>query len=156
MAADSPESSATTALKPIWRAVVPKSVRRALYHRRHQTAEQHQEPSHLPPVLAAAASTEPVQHSMTAGPKLSVVIPVYKVEEYLDAAVESVVKQTYKDMEIILVDDGSPDRCGQMCDDWAARDARIRVVHKPNGGLRRAQRGNGRRHWRLHRLRRLR
>lgn len=135
MAADSSESSATTALKPIWRAVVPKSVRRALYHRRHQGAQRAQEPSHLPPVLAAATSTEPVQHSMTTGPKLSVIIPVYKVEEYLDAAVESVVKQTYQDMEIILVDDGSPDRCGQMCDAWATRDARIRVVHKPNGGL---------------------
>lgn len=66
--------------------------------------------------------------------KISVIIPVYGVEKYLDRCVESVVNQTYKDLEIILVDDGSPDNCPQMCDEWALRDARIRTVHRENGG----------------------
>jgi len=67
--------------------------------------------------------------------KLSVIIPVYRVESTLERCVESIVGQSYRDLEIILVDDGSPDRCPQMCDDWAARDSRIRVIHKQNGGL---------------------
>lgn len=66
---------------------------------------------------------------------ISVIIPVYKVEKYLDVCVESVVSQTYRDLEIILVDDGSPDNCGAMCDEWAKKDPRIRVIHKENGGL---------------------
>lgn len=66
---------------------------------------------------------------------LSVVVPVYKVEPYLDQCVESIVNQTYSNLEIILVDDGSPDNCPKMCDDWAERDSRIRVIHKENGGL---------------------
>lgn len=66
---------------------------------------------------------------------ISVIIPIYKVEGYLDECVTSVVNQTYTDLEIILVDDGSPDRCPQMCDEWAERDSRIKVVHKRNGGL---------------------
>ncbi len=67
--------------------------------------------------------------------KISVIVPIYKVEAYLDRCVQSLVDQTYTDLEIILVDDGSPDRCGEMCDEWATKDSRIRVVHKPNGGL---------------------
>ena len=67
--------------------------------------------------------------------KLSIVIPVYRVETTLDRCVESVVTQDYDDFEIILVDDGSPDRCPQLCDEWARRDPRISVIHKPNGGL---------------------
>lgn len=66
---------------------------------------------------------------------ISVIIPIYKVEEYLDECVCSVVNQTYTNLEIILVDDGSPDNCPQMCDEWACKDSRIRVIHKPNGGL---------------------
>ncbi len=66
---------------------------------------------------------------------ISVIIPVYKVEEYLDKCVESIVNQTYKNLEIILVDDGSPDNCPKMCDEWAKKDERIRVIHKENGGL---------------------
>ena len=66
---------------------------------------------------------------------ISVIIPVYKVEKYLDKCVESVVGQTYSDLEIILVDDGSPDGCSAMCDAWAEKDGRIKVIHKPNGGL---------------------
>lgn len=66
---------------------------------------------------------------------ISIIIPIYKVEQYLDECVTSIINQTYKDLEIILVDDGSPDSCPQMCDEWAKKDARIKVVHKKNGGL---------------------
>ena len=66
---------------------------------------------------------------------ISVIVPVYKVEKYLDRCVESIVGQTYENLEIILVDDGSPDSCGDMCDAWAQRDSRVKVVHKKNGGL---------------------
>ena len=68
-------------------------------------------------------------------PLISVIVPVYKVEPYLDRCVESIVNQTYRNLEIILVDDGSPDNCLQMCDAWAERDERIQVIHKENGGL---------------------
>lgn len=68
-------------------------------------------------------------------PLISVVVPVYKVEKYLDRCVESIIAQTYKNLEIILVDDGSPDVCPALCDAWAEKDSRIVVVHKPNGGL---------------------
>lgn len=67
--------------------------------------------------------------------KLSVVIPVYRVEDTLDHCLESVLQQNVDDMEVILVDDGSPDQCPQMCDTWANKDARISVIHKKNGGL---------------------
>ena len=66
---------------------------------------------------------------------ISIIIPVYKVEDYLSDCVESVLAQTYRNFELILVDDGSPDNCPQMCDDFATRDSRIRVIHKENGGL---------------------
>ena len=66
---------------------------------------------------------------------ISVIIPVYKVENYIDDCVKTIVEQTYKNLEIILVDDGSPDNCPKMCDEWATRDRRIKVVHKKNGGL---------------------
>lgn len=66
---------------------------------------------------------------------ISIIIPIYKVEQYLDECVTSIINQTYKDLEIILVDDGSPDYCPQMCDEWAKKDSRIKVVHKENGGL---------------------
>lgn len=68
-------------------------------------------------------------------PLISVVVPVYKVESYLDQCVQSIVNQTYRNLEIILVDDGSPDSCPAMCDQWAERDSRIHVIHKKNGGL---------------------
>ena len=70
-----------------------------------------------------------------ATPLVSVIVPVYGVERYLDACVEGLVGQTYRNLEILLVDDGSPDRCPAMCDAWTARDERIRVIHKANGGL---------------------
>lgn len=66
---------------------------------------------------------------------LSVIVPIYKVEDTLDRCIESIVAQKCPGMEIILVDDGSPDRCPAMCDEWALRDNQIRVIHKENGGL---------------------
>lgn len=66
---------------------------------------------------------------------VSVIVPIYNVEKYLDRCVDSIVKQTYHNLEIILVDDGSPDNCPQMCDAWAERDSRIHVIHKQNQGL---------------------
>lgn len=68
-------------------------------------------------------------------PLISVIVPIYKVEPYLKKCVDSILTQTYKNLEIILVDDGSPDNCGAICDEYAAKDSRIRVIHKPNGGL---------------------
>lgn len=66
---------------------------------------------------------------------ISVIVPVYNVEEYLDACISSITAQTHPDLEILLVDDGSPDNCGVICDIWAERDSRIRVLHQENGGL---------------------
>ena len=68
-------------------------------------------------------------------PLISVIVPVYKVEPYINRCVESIVNQTYKNLEIILVDDGSPDNCPKMCDEWAEKDNRLKVIHKQNGGL---------------------
>ena len=66
---------------------------------------------------------------------ISIIVPIYNVEKYLSQCLDSILAQTYKMLEIILVDDGSPDICGQICDDYASRDSRIRVIHKTNGGL---------------------
>lgn len=68
-------------------------------------------------------------------PRISVVVPIYKVEPYLDKCVASLVSQTYRNLEILLVDDGSPDGCPALCDAWAKKDSRIQVIHKRNGGL---------------------
>lgn len=68
-------------------------------------------------------------------PLVSIIIPVYKVENYLRRCVDSVIKQTYDNIEIILVDDGSPDNCPLMCDEYAQKDKRVKVIHKSNGGL---------------------
>lgn len=67
--------------------------------------------------------------------KISFVIPVYKVEAYLNQCVDSILNQSYRDIEVILVDDGSPDDCPQICDAYAERDSRVKVIHKQNGGL---------------------
>ena len=67
--------------------------------------------------------------------KISVIVPVYKVEKYLNKCVDSIINQTYKNLEIILVDDGSPDNCGKICDEYAKKDSRIKVIHKENGGV---------------------
>ena len=66
--------------------------------------------------------------------KISVIIPVYNVEKYLRRCIDSVLAQTYENLEIILVDDGSPDRCPQICDEYAILDSRVKVIHKNNGG----------------------
>lgn len=68
-------------------------------------------------------------------PRLSVIVPVYKTEDTLNRCIRSVVSQSFADWELILVDDGSPDNCPEICDEWAQRDDRIRVIHKNNGGL---------------------
>ena len=68
-------------------------------------------------------------------PLISVIVPVYNVERYLDQCVKSIVEQSYRNLEIILVDDGSRDACPGKCDMWAAKDNRISVIHKANGGL---------------------
>lgn len=67
--------------------------------------------------------------------KISVIIPMYKVEEYLKKCIESILKQTYANLEIIFVDDGSPDKCGEICEEYKKKDSRIKVIHKENGGL---------------------
>lgn len=71
--------------------------------------------------------------------KISIIIPVYKVEDYLKECLDSIVKQTYQNLEIILVDDGSPDKCGEICDMYAEKDSRIKVLHKKNAGVARAR-----------------
>ena len=68
-------------------------------------------------------------------PKISIIVPVYKVEPYLRKCLDSIINQTYQNLEIILVDDGSPDNCGAICDEYAAQDGRIKVIHKENGGV---------------------
>lgn len=68
-------------------------------------------------------------------PKISIIVPVYKVEPYIRRCIDSILSQTFKDFELILVDDGSPDRCGEICDEYALKDSRIKVIHKKNGGL---------------------
>ena len=68
-------------------------------------------------------------------PKISVIVPVYKAEAYLHRCVNSLLAPTFKDFEVLLVDDGSPDRSGAICDEYASRDSRVRTLHKPNGGV---------------------
>ncbi|TCD46266.1 glycosyltransferase family 2 protein [Streptococcus sp. X16XC17] len=67
--------------------------------------------------------------------KVSIIVPVYRVEKYLKKCIDSILEQTYENLEIILVNDGSPDRCGQICDNYATLDSRIKVINKENGGL---------------------
>lgn len=62
--------------------------------------------------------------------KVTVVVPIYNVQSYLNRCIESIVNQTYKSLEILLIDDGSPDNCPKMCDEWAEKDSRIKVIHK--------------------------
>ena len=68
-------------------------------------------------------------------PQISVIVPVYKVQDYLKECVDSILSQTFKDFELILVDDGSPDNCPNICDEYALNDERVVVIHKENGGL---------------------
>lgn len=66
-------------------------------------------------------------------PEISVIVPVYKAEAYLHRCVDSLLSQTYHNFELLLIDDGSPDHSGIICDDYSRQDSRIRVIHKPNG-----------------------
>ena len=72
-------------------------------------------------------------------PMISVIVPIYNAEKYLDKCIDSIVNQTYKNLEIILVDDGSPDHCPSICDKWAEKDSRIKVIHKENEGVSKAR-----------------
>ncbi len=74
-------------------------------------------------------------HRMGSTPRVSVIIGVYNAEPYLDDTIRSVVEQTYRDWELIVVDDGSTDQSGAIADRWAVREPRIRVIHQPNSGL---------------------
>ena len=67
--------------------------------------------------------------------KISIIVPVYKVEKYLCQCIDSIIKQTYSNLEILLIDDGSPDRCPKICDEYGCKDERVKVIHKKNGGL---------------------
>ena len=68
-------------------------------------------------------------------PEISVIVPVYKVEKYIKKCVDSILAQSFTDFELWLVDDGSPDNCGTICDEYAKKDERVKVIHKKNGGL---------------------
>jgi glycosyltransferase involved in cell wall biosynthesis len=67
--------------------------------------------------------------------EISVIVPIYKVEKYIDQCIQSILEQTFSDYEVILVDDGSPDNCGRICDEYAKRDKRVHVIHQKNGGI---------------------
>ena len=68
-------------------------------------------------------------------PKISIIVPIYNMEQYLERCVDSILSQTYKNFEVILVNDGSTDNSGNICDDYAKKDQRIKVIHKKNGGI---------------------
>ena len=68
-------------------------------------------------------------------PEFSIIVPIYKVEKYLKICIDSIMRQSFQDFEVILVDDGSPDTCGKICDSYGTSDARVKVIHKENGGL---------------------
>ena len=72
---------------------------------------------------------------MIKSPKISIIIPVYNVERYLQQCIDSILTQTFTDFELLLIDDGSTDGCSAICDEYAEKDDRIRVIHKPNSGI---------------------
>ena len=67
-------------------------------------------------------------------PEISIIVPVYRAEKYLNACVDSILRQTYADFELVLIEDGSPDQSGAICDEYAQKDDRVRVIHQPNQG----------------------
>lgn len=75
------------------------------------------------------------KNSIESEPMLSIIVPIYNVEKYLNKCVDSILRQTFTDFELILVDDGSPDKCGEICDFYEKKDRRVKVIHKKNGGL---------------------
>ncbi len=82
---------------------------------------------------------EVMQGELTAGPLISIIVPIYKVETFLPRCIDSILKQTYTNIEVLLVDDGSPDRCGEIADEYAAKDSRVQVIHQENGGIAKAR-----------------
>ena len=76
-----------------------------------------------------------VKEMVNANPKISIIVPVYKAEPYLHRCIDSILAQTFTDWELLLIDDGSPDSSGEICDEYASRDSRIQVFHKENGGV---------------------
>lgn len=72
---------------------------------------------------------------MESSPKISVIVPVYKAEKYIHRCIDSLLAQTFKNFELLLIDDGSPDNSGKICDEYACIDSRVRVFHKGNGGV---------------------
>lgn len=76
-------------------------------------------------------------------PSISIIVPVYKAEAYLRRCVDSLLAQTFTNFEVLLIDDGSPDRSGEICDAYAKKDARVRVFHQTNGGVSVARAGGG-------------
>jgi len=70
---------------------------------------------------------------------ITVIVPIYKVEKYLEKCIDSILNQTYRNLEIILIDDGSPDKCGEICDEYEKKDERIKVIHKQNEGVSKAR-----------------
>lgn len=76
---------------------------------------------------------------MNSAPLISIIVPVYNVEKYLTKCLDSIIQQSYINLEVIIVDDGSPDRCGEICDEYAQKDRRIEVIHKKNGGVSQAR-----------------
>ena len=68
-------------------------------------------------------------------PKISIIVPVYRAELFLSKCVDSIIRQSFKDWELLLVEDGSPDRSGEICDEYASKDSRIQVIHTENGGV---------------------
>ncbi len=75
-----------------------------------------------------------MENTSNMNPKISIIVPVYNVEQYLPRCLDSILAQTFTDFEVLLVDDGSKDKSGAICDEYAAKDQRIRVFHQPNGG----------------------
>ena len=82
---------------------------------------------------------------MSSNPIISIIVPVYNVEHYLPKCIESILNQSFADFEVWLIDDGSSDNSGKICDEYACKDARIRVVHKQNGGVNTARKVSTRR-----------